>query len=87
VNKSRPGFADYFYYSNGMARPLKDPKLRMSIDLRIPVTAGQKQVLQQAGADYPPGLAAWARQVLLQPAQKRLRPRGQKGVRSMARVA
>jgi hypothetical protein len=44
-----------------MARPLKDPKLRMSIDLRVPVTADQTRVLQRAVADYPAGLAAWGK--------------------------
>jgi hypothetical protein len=55
-----------------MGRPQKDPKLRMSIDLRIPVTAEQKRRIMEAIADEPAGFAAWARQVLLQAAQKRM---------------
>ena len=48
----------------------------MDIDLRIPVTAQQKQIIQDAVADAPEGFAAWARQVLLQAAERRLaRPR------------
>lgn len=48
-----------------MARPPKEPHLRMSIDLRIPVTAEQKRAIMAATADEPDGFAAWARQVLL----------------------
>ena len=51
-----------------MARPPKEPHLRMSIDLRIPVTPDQKQAIMDAVADEPEGFAAWARQVLLQAA-------------------
>jgi hypothetical protein len=56
-----------------MARPRKDERLRMNTDLRIPVTAEQKEVIIQAIADEPSGFAAWARQVLLEAASKRLR--------------
>jgi hypothetical protein len=59
-------------YDYGMARPRKDPALRMDNDLRIPVTADQKELIAQAVADDPGGLAAWARQVLIQAAQRRL---------------
>jgi hypothetical protein len=54
-----------------MARPPKEPHLRMSIDLRIPVTAEQKQKIMEAVADEPAGFAAWARGVLLRAAEKR----------------
>jgi hypothetical protein len=40
----------------------------MNIGLRIPLTADQKQLVVGAVADDPAGLAAWARQVLLQAA-------------------
>jgi hypothetical protein len=55
-----------------MARPKKAAELRMGTDLRIPVTAEQKRLIQEALADDPGGLAAWARQVLLQAAQARI---------------
>jgi hypothetical protein len=55
-----------------MARPLKEPHLRMSIDLRIPVTAEQKKAIMESVADEPAGFAAWARAVLLEAAEKRL---------------
>lgn len=54
-----------------MARPPKEPHLRMSIDLRIPVTAEQKQKIMDAVVDEPEGFAAWARGVLLRAAEKR----------------
>lgn len=55
-----------------MARPPKEPRLRMNTDLRIPVTVEQKQLIAEAIADRPDGLAAWARQVLLRAAEERL---------------
>lgn len=55
-----------------MARKPKDPALRMDMDVRIPVTAEQKQLLADAVADEPSGLAAWAREVLLEAARKKL---------------
>jgi len=61
-----------YYYNIGMARPPKEPRLRMNTDLRIPVTVEQKQLISEAIADRPEGLAAWARQILLQAAQNRL---------------
>jgi hypothetical protein len=44
----------------------------MSTDLRIPVTAEQKALIMEAISNEPGGLAAWARQVLLDAAQQRL---------------
>jgi hypothetical protein len=55
-----------------MARPKKDPSLRMNTDIRIPVTGEQKQLLTNAVADDPGGLAAWARQILLRAAEENL---------------
>jgi hypothetical protein len=54
-----------------MARPLKEPHLRMNIDLRIPVTAEQKQAIMAAVADEPGGFAAWARGVLMSAAARK----------------
>jgi predicted short-subunit dehydrogenase-like oxidoreductase (DUF2520 family) len=44
----------------------------MDTDLRIPVTADQKEIIRQATADEPEGMAAWARAVLLEAAKRRL---------------
>jgi len=63
-------FLEKVAYTYFMARPAKDPKLRMSTDLRIPVTEDQKQLIQKATADNPAGLASWAREVLLNAAQE-----------------
>ncbi len=71
---------DFFDYNFCMARgrPPKDSGARMSTDIRIPVTPDQKRVIVEAIADEPGGLAAWARQVLLQAAQKKAAQKGQK---------
>lgn len=60
------------YYNTRMPRPRKAGKLRMDTDLRIPVTTEQKQVITEATADEPEGMAAWARAVLLQAATRKL---------------
>jgi hypothetical protein len=61
-----------------MARPPKDPKMRMDTDIRIPVTQDQKRTINDAVADDPRGLAAWARDVLLSAAEKRNRKRSRR---------
>ena len=58
-----------------MGRPLKDPRLRMNTDVRVPVTDEQKQLLLDATADEPAGLAAWARMVLLEAASRKVAKR------------
>ena len=55
-----------------MSRPFKDPALRMSADLRIPVTEEQKQLITQAAASRQSDFAAWARPILLKAAQQQL---------------
>lgn len=55
-----------------MARPPKDDRLKLSTDIRIPVTAAQKRVIAEAVSDEPGGMAAWARQVLIRAAQERI---------------
>jgi hypothetical protein len=65
-------FLEKVVYNNGMARPKKDPSLRMDTDVRIPLTAEQKAMLAEATADDPAGMAAWARQILLEAARRRL---------------
>jgi hypothetical protein len=62
----------------GMARPKKDPSLRMDTDLRIPLTGEQKAIIDKATADVPEGKAAWARAVLLEAARKRSARNGAK---------
>ena len=59
----------------GKGRPPKDPRLRMDTDIRIPVTAEQKELVNQATQDSPDGLAAWARAVLIAAAKQRLADR------------
>src|SRR5262249_44920002 len=70
VNPSPLDFLEIIVYSYGMPRPPKDARLRMSTDLRIPVTAEQKRLISQAVATDPDGLAAWARRILLAAAQE-----------------
>lgn len=55
-----------------MARPKKDPKLRMDVDLRIPVNADQKSLIVQAAEIAQSDMAAWARQILLIAAKKEI---------------
>jgi hypothetical protein len=58
-------------YNTGMARPLKNGRLRMDRDIRIPVTSEQKALIVEATSDEPEGMAAWARMVLLEAAKKK----------------
>jgi len=55
-----------------MARPPKDPALRMDQDLRIPVTAEQKRLIAQAAAADKSDMTAWIRPILLGAAQAKL---------------
>jgi hypothetical protein len=52
-----------------MARPPKDPALRMDVDLRIPMTADQKRIVTKAARTVQMDLAAWARPILLRAAR------------------
>jgi uncharacterized protein (DUF1778 family) len=56
-----------------MARPPKDTADRKNVDLRIPVTAEQKRLVSQAATLEGLDMAAWARQILVREAQRRLR--------------
>lgn len=58
-----------------MARPPKDPALRMDQDLRIPVTADQKKLIVDAAAADQTDMTAWIRPIVLRAAQKRLKQR------------
>ncbi len=44
----------------------------MDVDLRIPVTSEMKQLVAEATADEPEGMAAWVRRVVLEAAQKKV---------------
>jgi hypothetical protein len=44
----------------------------MNTDLRIPLTAEQKSLLDEATADEPEGKAAWARTLLLGAARRKV---------------
>jgi hypothetical protein len=65
-------FSDLFGYNYDMGRPRKDPSMRMDTDLRVPLTAEQKAIIDEATADQPEGKAAWARTLLLAAAMRKL---------------
>jgi hypothetical protein len=69
-------FLEKVCYNNNMARPKKDPAMRMDTDIRIPVTEEQKRLIQDAVADDPAGMAAWARIVLLHAARRKIAEKG-----------
>lgn len=52
-----------------MARPIKAKTERKDVDLRIPVTAEQKDAVNQAMRIIGMDMAAWARPILLREAQ------------------
>jgi hypothetical protein len=58
-----------------MARPRKYGDLPMDTDLRIPLTSEQKAIINEATADEPEGMAAWARSILLDVARRKLAKR------------
>jgi hypothetical protein len=55
-----------------MARPRKDARLRKDVDLRIPLTVEQKQLIQEAASLDDTDMAAWVRPLLVQAAQNRV---------------
>jgi len=55
-----------------MARPPKDPALRMDFDLRIPVTATQKKLITQAARAAGSDMTTWLRPIILQAAKRAL---------------
>jgi hypothetical protein len=55
-----------------MARPLKDAADRKTADLRIPMTAAQKQIITDAMAIDGREMAGWARALILSEAEKLL---------------
>jgi hypothetical protein len=61
-----------------MGRPRKYGSLPMDTDLKIPVTSEQRELIQQASADEPGGMAAWARAILLAAARRKMAKDGSK---------
>jgi hypothetical protein len=55
-----------------MARPRKDKSDRKAVDLRIPLTEAQKDLLVQAARLIDIDTATWARPILLQAARELL---------------
>ena len=53
-------------------RPHKNETDRKSLDLRIPVTAEQKDTISQAAKASGDDMAAWARPILLDAAKRLL---------------
>ena len=51
----------------------------MDTDLRVPMTSEQKALIDEATRDEPEGKAAWARNLLMQAARKKIdRRKGEK---------
>jgi hypothetical protein len=55
-----------------MARPRKDERERKSVDLRIPLSESQKELLVEAARAAGVDTATWARPILIQAANDRL---------------
>ena len=53
-----------------MGRPPKNKAERKDVDLRIPVTADQKELILEAARAEGLDMAGWARPILLQAARK-----------------
>lgn len=62
-----------------MPRPKKDPALKMSTDIRVPVTMDQKRLIQEAVAADKMELAQWVRGIILAAAQERIGKKSVKG--------
>jgi uncharacterized protein (DUF1778 family) len=53
-----------------VGRPPKEKGSRKDVDLRIPVTADQKELVAEAAKVMGMDMAAWARPILIDAAQK-----------------
>jgi hypothetical protein len=62
-----------------MPRPRKKVNQRKDDDLRIPMTASQKQLIKTAAEVLSLDMAAWARPLLLRAAEDVLAKRGDRG--------
>ena len=56
-----------------MARPQKDKSERKDVDLRVPVTEEQKELIVRAARLDGLDMAAWVRPMLVKEAQKRIK--------------
>jgi hypothetical protein len=65
-----------------MGRPRKYGDLPMDTDIKIPVTSEQRELIEQATADEPGGMAAWARALLLAAARGKLAKDSEKSKKS-----
>jgi uncharacterized protein (DUF1778 family) len=66
-----------------MARPFKEPGERKDVDLRIPVTAEQKELVAQAAKKAGADMAAWVRPLILAEAARVLaKPPAVRGART-----
>jgi hypothetical protein len=63
---------DLFGYSLAMPRPRKAKGERKDADLRIPLTAAQKELIVEAARLEGVDMAAWGRPILLRAAQERI---------------
>jgi uncharacterized protein (DUF1778 family) len=61
----------------GMGRPKKDKRDRKDIDLRIPVTFDQKELIVGAARAAGEDMASWARPILIQAARDQLAKGGE----------
>jgi uncharacterized protein (DUF1778 family) len=66
---------DLFGYTNGMARPPKDPSEIKSVDIRVPLTVDQKKLIFRAAAVDGTDVATWLRPILIQAAHQKLNSR------------
>jgi uncharacterized protein (DUF1778 family) len=62
-----------------MARPLKNPSDRKTVHLRVPITADQKKIVDDAMALDGREFAGWARDLILEHAQALLDASAKKG--------
>jgi hypothetical protein len=58
------------------AWPRKNPEDRKSYHLRVPLTAAQRQLIEEASGLEEQDLAAWSRTILLEAAKRRIRQAG-----------
>jgi uncharacterized protein (DUF1778 family) len=55
-----------------MGRPPKEPRLRMTDSIRLPLTADQKRTIEEAAALDQTDVTAWIRPILMEAARKRI---------------
>jgi uncharacterized protein (DUF1778 family) len=55
-----------------MARPPKDPSERKTVDVRIPLTEEQKELVSEAASSDGSDVATWLRPIVLSAAEDRI---------------